>query len=189
MADVPWKFRSHTLPNLQNPHGRRDTERHYRTMTMEEIAALPVKDLAHPKGCHLFFWTTGPFLEHAFDIIRAWGWRYSTMGFNWPKLRKAFKVEQLRLLPSMDADFHVGLGHTTRKNGEYCLLARRGSPRREARDVRELILAPVRAHSQKPEEAFSRVERYCVGPYLELFSRTDREGWTSWGDESGTLKG
>jgi N6-adenosine-specific RNA methylase IME4 len=65
------------------------------------------------------------------------------------------------------------------------LLARRGNCRRVTKDVRELIIAPRREHSRKPDEFFRRVERYCVGPYLDLFSRTDREGWACWGEEAG----
>jgi N6-adenosine-specific RNA methylase IME4 len=60
-----------------------------------------------------------------------------------------------------------------------------GKPRRLAKDVHEVILAPIREHSRKPDEAYRRVERYCAGPYLDLFSRESRTGWDAWGDELG----
>lgn len=183
MADPAWYFRSHAP--VENPHVSRLPDRHYETMSIEQIAALPVKDLAHPDGCHLFMWTTGPHLPRAFDVMKAWGFRYSGIGFTWIKLKKTHDPNQLRVIPAIDAELHVGLGYTTRKNAEFCLLGRRGNARRVAKDVREVILAPVREHSRKPDEAFDRARRYCAGPYLELFSREDRAGWTSWGNETG----
>jgi N6-adenosine-specific RNA methylase IME4 len=65
----------------------------------------------------------------------------------------------------------------------------RGNARRNAKDVREIILAPVREHSRKPDEFFRRVERYCDGPYVELFARERRPGWDSWGDEADKFNG
>lgn len=83
-------------------------------------------------------------------------------------------------------DLHVGLGYTTRKNAEDCLLFRVGKPRRAARDVEEVIIAPLREHSRKPDEAIERIERFCDGPRLELFARQSlRPGWDMWGNEVG----
>lgn len=76
-------------------------------------------------------------------------------------------------LPSAESDLHVGLGYTTRKNAEMCLLARRGNVRRAAKDVREIILSPLREHSRKPEEARQRIERY-VGPEISPLSNSSR---------------
>jgi N6-adenosine-specific RNA methylase IME4 len=73
----------------------------------------------------------------------------------------------------------------TRKNSEPCLLARRGNPRRLSRSVQELIVAPRREHSRKPDEIYERIERYASGPFVELFARQSRRGWSSWGDEVG----
>ena len=77
----------------------------------------------------------------------------------------------------------MGTGFTTRKNTEDCLLGRRGRPPIKARDVRELIVSPRRKHSQKPDEQYERIERLVDGPYLEIFARQRRPGWTAWGDE------
>ena len=75
------------------------------------------------------------------------------------------------------------MGHTTRQNAEYVVLGRRGKPRRLCKDVHQLIIQPRREHSRKPDEFYARVERYCTGPYLELFARQRRPGWTAWGNE------
>jgi N6-adenosine-specific RNA methylase IME4 len=115
----------------------------------------------------------------------AWGFHFSTFAFTWIKLRRGFDSNQLRLLSLAEWDLHFGLGLTTRKNSEVCLLGRRGNARRLAKNVPEIILAPVRAHSQKPTAAIGRIERYSAGPYATLFARSTRRGWDCWGDEVG----
>lgn len=179
MADPPWYFRARTTVVSD-----RDPQRHYGVMSARDICALPVSDLAE-KDAHLFLWATGPCLPQAFAVIDAWGFRFSGVAFTWIKLKKSHNPNQLRILPSAEHDLHVGLGFTTRKNAEFCLLARRGNAKRVAKDVREIIMSPVREHSRKPDEAFDRVRRYCDGPYLELFSRESRAGWATWGNQTG----
>lgn len=181
LADPAWNFRSYA--KCANPASGRHVERHYPTMTLDDIKALPVRDLASPDGCHLFMWVTGPHLASAFEVMNEWGFRYSGVAFTWVKLKRSFNALQLRVLPTMESDLHVGLGFTTRKNAEFCLLARRGNARRVAKDVREIILAPVREHSRKPDEVYGRIERYCAGPYVELFARQQRAGWDQWGNQ------
>jgi N6-adenosine-specific RNA methylase IME4 len=183
LVDPPWHFRARTALQVGNWTSRRDAEKHYDVMGIEDIMALPVKQLA-ASDAHLFLWTTGPCLRMAFDVIEAWGFRYSSVAFTWVKLKRSHDRLQLRFLPTAESDLHVGLGLTTRKNAEFCLLGRRGNAHRNAKDVREIIMAPVREHSRKPDEAAARVERYCDGPYLELFARTMRPGWDSWGDQA-----
>ena len=185
VADPPWHFRARTALQMSNWTSRRDAEKHYPVMGVDDIAALPVGELA-AKDCHLFLWTTGPCLRQAFDVIEAWGFRYSAVAFTWVKLKKSFRADQLRMLPTAEHDLHVGLGLTTRKNAEFCLLGRRGNCKRAAKDVREIILSPVREHSRKPDEAMERVRRY-IGPDIriaELFARESREGVDSWGSET-----
>lgn len=188
MADPAWNYRSWVAK--ENPESSRGAERHYRTMTLDEIAALPVKQVA-AKNAHLFLWTTGPFLLKAPEIARAWGFKYSSSGFVWMKLKRSVGKAQLQLisLAEISKFLHVGMGHTTRKNVEFCLLFRRGNAKRLSKDVQEAIIAPVREHSRKPDEAFERALRYAAGPYLELFSREDREGWTTWGNETSKFNG
>ena len=75
------------------------------------------------------------------------------------------------------------LAASTRSNSEPCLLARRGNPLRLDAGVHSVIMVPVGAHSEKPDEAYARMERLYPGPRLELFARRPREGWTTWGNE------
>lgn len=143
---------------------------------------MAVSDLANGDGCHLFLWSTSPHVPEALAVMSAWGFRYSGFAFTWIKTLRPVTWDSPLYVPS---SFHIGLGHTTRKNVEIVLLGRRGNARRKARDVRELVIAEVREHSRKPDEVRERIEAYCDGPYLELFSRESRPGWTTWGNEAG----
>jgi N6-adenosine-specific RNA methylase IME4 len=177
--DVPSKFKSYTSIQSQNPSSIRSNERHYKVMDFTALAALPIKELAAPEGCHLFLWTSGPFLPQALKLIEAWGFKFSTRAFTWLKTRRSWETGD----PLTEADFPVGLGLTTRAQSEIVLLARRGNCRRNSKNVRELILAPRREHSRKPDEFYRRVEAYCDGPYVDLFARERRPGWHAYGDE------
>jgi N6-adenosine-specific RNA methylase IME4 len=147
-------------------------------MTLADIKALPVGKIAGP-DCWLMLWTTGPHLPQALEVMDAWGFRYSSVGFVWVKLRRGYRQSLLGILPS---DIAMGLGFTTRKACEPCLLGRRSNPRRLRNDVRDVIHAPVREHSRKPDEFYERVEQFAPGPYLNLFARERRQGWDAWGN-------
>ena len=183
VADPALAFTSYTSIQSSNPQSTRDLRRHYQCMSFEEICALSVADLATKSGCHLFLWTSPPNVERSLTILRSWGFKFSSKAFTWVKLRRGFDPQQLRFTPLIEGDLHYSLGLTTRKSTEDVLLGRRGNCRRIARDVREVILSPVREHSRKPDEVYARIERYCAGPYLELFARTRRVNWDAWGDE------
>lgn len=170
-ADPPWQHKTWSDKGLD---GR---PQHYKRMTIKEICDMPVSECA-ANDCHLFMWTTGPHLEQAFKVIKAWGFRYSGMGFVWIKLNK----NSPELFITLN-DLFMGGGYTTRKNAEFCLLARKGSPKRLSKSVHEVIVSPRREHSRKPEEARRRIEQYAPGPYLELFAREQKPGWTAWGNE------
>jgi N6-adenosine-specific RNA methylase IME4 len=184
--DPASRFKSYTAIQSQNPQSPRDNERHYRTMAFTALAALPIRDLAAPGGCHLFVWTSGPFLPQALKLIEAWRFKYSTRAFTWLKTRRGWdgRAPLLEL-----EDFPPGLGLTVRHQTEIVLLARVGNCRRQRKDIRELILAPRRQHSRKPDEFYCRVEQYCSGPYADLFARERRLGWDVWGDEVDRFNG
>lgn len=197
-ADPPWGFRARTALQMSNWTSRRDAEKHYKVMGIDDIAALPVRDLA-AKDCHLFMWVTGPIMVEGkyLQIMKAWGFRPSAVAFTWIKTRRGKANAQFRLVASNDIEslLHVGLGLTTRKNAEFCLLGRRGNAKRNAKNIREIIMAPVREHSRKPDEYRRRVDAY-VGPgirTLELFSRESWSGvngqWDTWGLEAGKFDG
>jgi N6-adenosine-specific RNA methylase IME4 len=164
-ADPAWPFDAYSGKGKQ-----RSAERHYDTESIERTQALPVQALA-ADDCALLLWAVWPRLDDALDVIRAWGFAYQTCGFLWVKQN-----------PSGEG-LYMGMGYHTRANSEPCLLATRGSPRRLANDVRQVVLDPVAQHSAKPEEVARRIERLYGGPYLELFARRPREGWTTWGNE------
>lgn len=178
LADPPWKWKTRSAKGLD---GR---PQHYERMTLTDIKNMPVEQCAD-KDCFLFLWTTGPHLEQAFEVIKAWGFKYSAIVFTWVKLKNKMSDA---IWVSPENDFHMGMGYTTRKNTEICLLGRRGSPKRLDKSVRELLISGVREHSRKPEEAYRRIERFCGGDRLELFARNQREGWTSFGNEVGKFE-
>jgi N6-adenosine-specific RNA methylase IME4 len=139
---------------------------------------LPVADVA-AEDCVLFMWACWPMLPEALKVIDAWGFTYKTCGFDWMKANNR-QPDMFR----EDADVQVGMGYWTRANSEPCLLATRGKPKRLNADVRMGIIEPRRQHSRKPDCVHGRIERLVAGPYLELFARTPREGWTVWGNET-----
>ena len=179
MADPAWYYRPYAPPPA-DARGRRDTEVHYATSSLADIKALPVAMLAAP-DCWLFLWSPSSYLKQAMDVMAAWGFEFSSTGIVWIKTRKHHDGSQVLA----ESDLRIGLGKTTRKGSEICLLGKRGSPRVLAHDVKEVLLAPIREHSRKPDEAYRRIERFCAGPYLDLFARETHDGWDAWGDEVG----
>jgi N6-adenosine-specific RNA methylase IME4 len=174
-VDLPWRY-----VTWSETRQNRTASRHYSVWSLERIKALPVRELALPDAW-VFLWVPFPHLGLGFDVIRAWGLKFSGNGFLWAKLRKGFTGD----LIDIERDFHLGLGHTTRKNTEPCLLAKVGKPKIRSHSVRELIVTRRREHSRKPDEAADRIREFCAGPYLELFARTRRSHWVSWGDQLG----
>ena len=177
-ADIPWRFESYSELGEE-----RSAQQHYDCMSLGDMARLDVEAHAAP-DCHLFFWATGPFLAAGahIPIMRAWGFEPTAMAFVWLKLNRNWHPRWLGYME--DAMFFMGLGHTTRQNAEYVILGRKGNPKRLVKDVRQIILSPVREHSRKPDEVYRRIERYAEGPYLDLFGRQQREGWTVRGNEA-----
>lgn len=165
LADPPWAF-----DNWSEAGTDRNASQHYDCMSPDAIKALPVGHVAAP-DCALFLWVTDPLLPLGLEVMAAWGFTYKTVAFTWAKRTKT------------DAGWHLSTGYWTRANPEMCLLGTMGRPKRLARDVRQLVVAPVREHSRKPDAIHSSVERLVAGPYLEMFARQRRPGWDSWGNE------
>lgn len=178
-ADCPWDFKS----NSKAKPGR-NARRHYSTMSLTDLAALPVGDLA-ADDCAMFLWITGPLLAIGahLPLMKAWGFKPSGMGFVWIKLNP--RAASLFMLKS---DLAMGGGFTTRKNAEFVIIGKRGRSVRKDAGVHEVIIEPRREHSRKPEQFFDRVEKYSAGPYLELFARAPRPNWTAWGNEVDKFK-
>ena len=180
LMDVPWTFLTRSDKGKD-----RSPEQHYTTMTLDQIKALPIRDLVHPEGTVLHFWVIDTHVQMALDTVRALGFTYKTVGFYWAKTNK-------------DGSFFTGMGFWTRANPEHAyeayfgeteqeversFLATVGAPKRIGKNVPRLIVAPRREHSRKPDEIHDRIERLTDGPYLELFAREFRPGWMTWGNE------
>lgn len=163
-ADPAWKFA------VRSPKGAgRSAEQHYPCMKLPDIKALPVLEHA-ADDCVLLMWVTDPFLEKGFEVIKSWGFTYKTVGFYWAKTNQSGSP-------------FMGGGYWTRANPEQCLLATRGSPKRLNKDVRRLVVDQRREHSRKPDRMYRDIERLAPGPYCELFARSGRPGWDSWGND------
>ena len=181
-ADPPWRFKTWNNIETVQARGSKSTfsiaSVHYDTMPVEEIAALPVADIAADDST-LFMWICWPMLPEALALIEAWGFTYKTCAFAWVK----GDARQAEFFHD-DVKPYMGMGYWTRANSEVCLLATRGKPKRTHADVRQGIIEPRREHSRKPDCVHGRIERLVGGPYLELFARAPRSGWTVWGNQT-----
>lgn len=165
-ADPPWDY-----GNTKNLKGKfwGIAEKHYKTMKFSEILSLPVNSISD-KDAYLFLWTTSPFLKHSFEVIEKWGFKYSTVGFVWVKMKNDM------------SDFRRdGLGKYTISNAEYCLIGRNGKYFRNSKSVQQIIKTPKLGHSKKPDEIRKRIID-LVGDVsrIELFAREKAKGWDAW---------
>lgn len=175
-ADPAWSYDDKCLH-------RGGAERHYKTMSVEQIEQLPIKDISDD-NCILFIWVTFPKLKEGLSVISAWGFEFKTLAFLWIKTNKRTNPNQISFLPVESFDSFWGMGRWTRSNAELCLLATRGNPQRINADVHSIIYAPIDKHSKKPKETRERIIR-LVGdlPRVELFARQKTDGWDVWGNE------
>ena len=143
----------------------------YPTMTIDEIKNMPVQVLTMDDAM-LFLWVTFPLLQEGLDTMKAWGFEYKTIGFNWIKTNK--KSESL----------FWGMGNWTRSNSELCLLGVKGKPKRQSASVHSVVLAPIGKHSKKPDIIRDKIVELCGDvPRIELFARNATTGWDVWGNE------
>jgi N6-adenosine-specific RNA methylase IME4 len=167
VADPPWPY-PEGFGSGWNPSKPR-AALPYGSMTLEDIAALPIAELADPDGAHLYLWTTTRYLRAAFDVLDQWGFRYGQT-LVWAK-------------PPI-ASFLGGAYHT---NVEFVLFARRGTLRHLSKHRSSWWQWPRPGrggHSRKPDAFLDLVEQVSPGPYVELFARRARFGWDYWGDQS-----
>ena len=167
-ADPPWTFK-----NYSNEKSDSNADHHYPCMSMEDIAKIPVQDIAD-RDCILFMWCTDPLLNKQIPIIESWGFTYKTVGFYWIKENK----------DQSKTKFWKGTGYWTRCNPEICLLATRGKPKRINGNIDKLIFATRDRHSKKPSIIRNKIVELCGDiPRIELFARTRMLGWDAWGNE------
>ncbi|MFN4260892.1 MAG: MT-A70 family methyltransferase [Gemmataceae bacterium] len=172
LIDPPWRFANRTgkmAPEHKRLH-------RYTTMTFEAIAALPVADLALPKS-HLYLWCPNALLLEALQIMKGWGFTYKT-NIVWYKTRKDGGPDGR------------GVGFYFRNVTELLLFGTRGKLRtlKQGRRQVNVIVSRKHEHSWKPSETYTIIEACSPGPYLELFARHLRPGWTSWGDQATTYE-
>ena len=165
MSDFAWTYK------VRSRKGEgKSAQAKYRTMPLEEIMALPVLDLCAENSVH-WMWATNPMLDKAMMVMKAQGFEFKTAG-TWLKTTAHGKIA-------------FGTGYILRCSNEPFLIGTRGNPK-TTRSVRSGFTGLVREHSRKPEEAFAAAEKLMPSARrLELFSRTNRPGWDSFGDETG----
>lgn len=157
-ADPPWKY----ADQLTEDYG--PTQFHYPSMTISELCALPIEEMAADNAV-LFFWVTSPLLEDAFPIIKAWGFSYKT-SFVWDKVKH-------------------NMGHYNSVRHEFLLVAVRGSCTPDIAKLYDSVVSIERTtHSRKPPEFRQMIEAlYPNGKRLELFAREKAKGWQVWGNQ------
>jgi len=169
MADPAWHFRAYG--DRTGTGIAKSAQAHYSTMPLDDIKALRV-DLLADEHCVLWLWACNPMLDQAFDVMSAWGFRFSTAG-SWEKVTSTGKQA-------------FGTGHVLRSSNEPFLIGTMGNPKFSKR-ARSSFRGLVRGHSRKPVEAYSHAELMMKHPVsrVELFSRETAPGWDVWGDEAG----
>jgi N6-adenosine-specific RNA methylase IME4 len=170
LADPPWQFVNRT-GKIAPEHGRLTR---YPTLKVEEIAALPVEKIAAPTA-HLYLWCPNALLPDGFAVMKAWGFSYKS-NIVWHKVRKDGGSDGR------------GVGFYFRNVTELLLFGVRGKNARTLAPGRRqvnLLATRKREHSRKPDEQYAIIEACSPGPFLELFARGTRKGWTSWGNQAG----
>jgi N6-adenosine-specific RNA methylase IME4 len=165
LADPPWHFQNFSAAGeAKNPLA------HYDCMPLDAIKALPVAMLAHPVGAALVMWATAPMLPQALDVLQAWGFRFVTVGA-WAKQS------------SSGTAWAFGTGYWLRSAAEFFLIGTVGDIGPLNRATRNLIVAPIREHSRKPDCFRDVVETLLPGPRAELFARERVPSWDAWGNQ------
>jgi N6-adenosine-specific RNA methylase IME4 len=168
-ADPPWSYSDKRGGDKGKSHG--GATAHYGTMSINDIKALDIKSIADD-DCMLFIWVTFPLLQEGLDTIKAWGFKFKTLGFSWIKTNKKSGTP------------FFGIGWYTKSNCEVCLIATKGKPFKVSNKVSSVLIEPIDGHSRKPNEARKRIVEFAGDvPRIELFCRESPEGWDTWGNE------
>ena len=169
LADPPWQFQNRT--GKMAPEHKRLTR--YSTMKLADICSLPVADMLD-ETAHLYLWVPNALMPEGLEVLKAWGFEYKT-NLIWYKVRKDGGPDGR------------GVGFYFRNVTEMILF---GVKRIKARTLQpgrsqvNIIRSMKQEHSRKPDELYDLIERCSPGPYLEMFARGVRPGWTSWGDQA-----
>src|SRR6266446_4343727 len=169
LVDPPWQFQNRT--GKVAPEHKRLSR--YPTLTVEDIKALPVADAAD-EVCHLYLWVPNALLPLGIEVMQAWGFQYKS-NIVWHKIRKDGGSDGR------------GVGFYFRNVTELMLFVTRGKNARTLAPARRqvnLLGTRKREHSRKPDEQYDIIESCSPGPFLELFGRGTRKGWTTWGNQA-----
>lgn len=163
-ADPPWRYRNNRCVQKKSVLNG-DSDYHYDTMTLEDIQALPIQDIAD-KDCLLFLWATAPMLPEAMETLEAWGFKYCTIGFVWHKVNPTY-------------------GFYTMGECEFVLVGKVGKiPKKAVNNIRQFLQEKKNKHSAKPSEIRDRITKmFPDHNKIELFAREVTEGWDVWGNE------
>lgn len=172
-ADPPWSYGDkRTGTGKNNPNGAGGAEKHYRTLSPDQLKLLPVGYLTD-ENAMLFMWATSPQLPVAIEVMASWGFKYKTVAFVWVKMKN-----------DMSEPRGDGIGSYTLSNAEYVLVGTKGKYWRNDATARQILLHPKLAHSEKPEEIRKRIVKLAGDvSRIELFGRQKVEGWDVWGNE------
>jgi N6-adenosine-specific RNA methylase IME4 len=162
VVDPPWHYERSTMPNPHLDQIRQyegDEPLPYSSMTLDEIKALPVSELGD--DMRVFMWVTNRYLRLSWSILEAWGLEAQTKTYVWCK-------------PPMG---------TVNVTTEFVVVGKKGRPPTMPWWGTTWFnwQRPPKQHSAKPAAFFDLVEEWCPGPYVELFARQPRLGWSSWG--------
>lgn len=171
VADPPWLF------NDNLPGRKRGAGCHYRCMSLEEICAFAMPPLAD--DAFLVLWRVASMQREALDVAGAWGFEEPNCEIVWVKTKALTRPPTEPIAKRL----RMGMGRVTRNVHEVALVCRRGKPKRLRADVPSVFFAPRGRHSEKPDEFYTLIEKLFPGPYVELFARRHRPGWTCMGDE------
>ena len=170
-ADPPWEYKE----SGSGIRGCAGLDKRYKgVMTKQEIFSLPVPKISAEKSI-LFLWVTFPRLEQGIETIKAWGFEYYGLGFDWVKTSK-------------NGNPSWGMGYYTRQNTEVCLIGVRKDKKQRikplVRNVLSVVHSERREHSKKPDEIRDYITQICGDlPRIELFARQYADGWDCWGNE------
>ena len=169
VADPPWKYGAWGVGSKKSAFSKKYNENEipipYETMSVEEIKALKVADLAD-ENCELYLWTTQKYLPDAFEVLKAWGFKYCQT-LTWCK-----------------TPMGTGQGGVYCPTTEFLILGRKGKmPKVKRIDTTWWNVKRTNKHSKKPEFFQDLIETVSDAPRLEMFARREREGWDVWGNE------
>lgn len=162
IIDPPWPYERASASEKLKGYVSQENNKQYETLSVERLKELPVGSVV---SSYIFLWTVGPFLKEGIELLEAWGFEYKTQ-LCWHK------------------NTGLGVGYWFRGDHELVLLGKRKGQPSIRTNVRSIFASPRLRHSEKPQTIHEIVEKHFPGPYLEMFGRKEREGWTIVGNEA-----